>query len=276
MYNGKAAEAEIKTLAEASGGTHLENDLIRHNLVVFRGGENALQYLPPMGDVPPEARLNLVIHHLRHNEVSSCGCGLAIGGAAYDVAGVLGSCGWVFLHLLSLKHEQTVRMTQRCMMFAAMTYMASKYYSSSDCYSVQPGCWLHPGTCWQVGEAFNLVRDLEPTTPQEYILKGVVHACIGQSKGSTDHLKTAQQYFQLVGASQSECDTIPGRQCMASCFFLLKQFEDVLVFLQVSCSQGMLMCAASYVCCSGLTICNPYMVHAAEGARAVVGLAART
>ena len=35
-----------------------------------------------------------------------------------------------------------------------------------------------------------------------------------------------------VGASASECDTIPGRQCMASCFFLLKQFEDVLVFLQ--------------------------------------------
>ena len=36
----------------------------------------------------------------------------------------------------------------------------------------------------------------------------------------------AQQFFQLVGASASECDTIPGRQCMASCFFLLKQFED--------------------------------------------------
>lgn len=26
-------------------------------------------------------------------------------------------------------------------------------------------------------------------------------------------------------------DTIPGRQCMASCFFLLKQFEDVLIYL---------------------------------------------
>ncbi|GFH15618.1 uncharacterized protein HaLaN_11872, partial [Haematococcus lacustris] len=152
MYNGKAAEAELKQLAELSGGTHLENDLLRHNLVVFRGGENALQYLPGMADVPPEARLNLVIHHLRHNEV---------------------------------------------------------------------------------GEAYNLVKELEPSTPQEYILKGVVHASIGQKdKGNTDHLKTAQQYFQLVGSSPSECDTIPGRQCMASCFFLLKQYEDVLVFLQ--------------------------------------------
>jgi hypothetical protein len=35
-----------------------------------------------------------------------------------------------------------------------------------------------------------------------------------------------------VGASASECDTIPGRQCMASCFFLLKQFEDVLIYLK--------------------------------------------
>ena len=26
-------------------------------------------------------------------------------------------------------------------------------------------------------------------------------------------------------------DTIPGRQCMSSCFFLLKQFDDVLIYL---------------------------------------------
>mmetsp|Transcript_35995 Transcript_35995/g.106434 ORF Transcript_35995/g.106434 Transcript_35995/m.106434 type:complete len:556 (-) Transcript_35995:813-2480(-) len=151
MYNGKAAENELKVLAGPSGGSFMENALIRHNLVVFRGGDNALQVLPPLGDVPPEARLNLVIHYLRHDEVA---------------------------------------------------------------------------------EAFNLVKDLEPTTPQEYILKGVVHASIGQAKDSQEHLKTAQQYFQLVGASASECDTIPGRQCMSSCFFLLKQFDDVLVFLQ--------------------------------------------
>lgn len=68
-----------------------------------------------------------------------------------------------------------------------------------------------------------------PASPQ-----GVVHASLGQAKDSQDHLKQAQQYFQLVGASASECDTIPGRQCMASCFFLLKQFDDVMVFLSVS------------------------------------------
>ncbi|MEQ2261609.1 Intraflagellar transport protein 56, partial [Xenotaenia resolanae] len=65
----------------------------------------------------------------------------------------------------------------------------------------------------------------------EYILKGVVNAALGQEIGSRDHLKIAQQFFQLVGGSASECDTIPGRQCMASCFFLLRQFEDVLIYL---------------------------------------------
>jgi len=33
--------------------------------VVFRSGQGALQVLPPLVDVIPEARLNLVIYHLR-------------------------------------------------------------------------------------------------------------------------------------------------------------------------------------------------------------------
>ena len=149
LYNGKAAEAELKVLGD-QGLNLQDNDLIRHNIVVFRGGENALQVLPPLVDFVPAARLNLVIHYLRNDEVK---------------------------------------------------------------------------------EAFELVKDLEPTTPQEYILKGVVNASIGQASGSREHLKMSQQFFQLVGASASECDTIPGRQCMASCFFLLKQFEDVNIYL---------------------------------------------
>ena len=154
LYNGKAAETELKALEEytGAGGSFTDNDLIRHNLVVFRGGDDALQVLPPLENVPPEARLNLVIYYLRNGEPQ---------------------------------------------------------------------------------EALNLIKDLEPTTPQEYILKGVVHATIGQAQqDGTEHLKMAQQCFQIVGASASECDTIPGRQCMASCFFLLKQFDDVLIYLK--------------------------------------------
>ncbi|XP_070844801.1 intraflagellar transport protein 56 isoform X1 [Chaetodon trifascialis] len=179
LYNGKAAEAELKNLIDISSCSfEFAKELIRHNLVVFRGGEGALQVLPPLIDVIPEARLNLVIYYLRQDDVQ---------------------------------------------------------------------------------EAYNLIQDLVPTTPQEYILKGVVNAALGQEIGSRDHLKIAQQFFQLVGGSASECgtlnrnlisvilksllcelvciicfwlsDTIPGRQCMASCFFLLRQFEDVLIYL---------------------------------------------
>lgn len=151
LYNGKAAEQELVMLAEkTSHSCKFAEDLIRHNLVVFRGGEGALNVFPSLLDVIPEARLNLVIYHLK----------------------------------------------------------------SADLVS-----------------AFNLMKDTEPATPQEYILKGIVNAAIGQEQESREHLKVAQQFFQLVGGSASECDTIPGRQCMASCFFLLKQFDDVLIYL---------------------------------------------
>ncbi|XP_075559021.1 tetratricopeptide repeat domain 26 [Dermacentor variabilis] len=151
LYNGKAAEAELKSLRERASPTFTyAQDLIKHNLVVFRGGEGALQVLPGLVGAIPEARLNLVIYYLKQDNIQ---------------------------------------------------------------------------------EAHNLIKDLEPTVPHEYILKGVVNAAIGQAQGSREHLKIAQQFFQLVGGSASECDTIPGRQCMASCFFLLKQFDDVLLYL---------------------------------------------
>ncbi|CAH8440964.1 unnamed protein product [Heterobilharzia americana] len=150
-YNGKAAEAELKALQELSTSSFTyAQDLIKHNLVVFRNGEGALQVLPPLIDVLPEARLNLIIFHLKNDELQ---------------------------------------------------------------------------------EAYELTKEIDPSTPQEYILKGVVNAILGQEHGSREHLKMAQQYFQLVGGSASECDTISGRQCMSSCFFLLRQFDDVLIYL---------------------------------------------
>ncbi|KAG8523320.1 Intraflagellar transport protein 56 [Galemys pyrenaicus] len=70
LYNGKAAEAELKSLMDnASSSFEFAKELIRHNLVVFRGGEGALQVLPPLVDVIPEARLNLVIYYLRQDDV---------------------------------------------------------------------------------------------------------------------------------------------------------------------------------------------------------------
>ena len=90
LYNGQAAEAELKVLLEKTGNKDYTNDIVKHNLVVFREGEGALQTLPPLVDVVVEARLNLVIYYLQQDEIE---------------------------------------------------------------------------------EAYNLIKDLEPSTPQEYILK---------------------------------------------------------------------------------------------------------
>lgn len=35
---------------------------------------------------------------------------------------------------------------------------------------------------------------------------------------SREHVRVAQQLFKVIGASTTERDTIPGRQCMLSCF----------------------------------------------------------
>merc|ERR1719454_2087224 len=68
LYNGKAAESELKVLADQ--GVNLnDNDLVKHNLVVFLNGEKALKVLPQMIDFIPEAKLNLVIYYLRNDEI---------------------------------------------------------------------------------------------------------------------------------------------------------------------------------------------------------------
>jgi len=36
----------------------------------------------------------------------------------------------------------------------------------------------------------------------------------------------------LIGTSATECDTIPGRQALASYLFLNKQYEDVILYLK--------------------------------------------
>lgn len=67
LANGRAAELELKNLTASDG--IFGADLIRHNLVVFRNGEGALQVLPSLVDIIPEARLNLAIHYLRNNDI---------------------------------------------------------------------------------------------------------------------------------------------------------------------------------------------------------------
>jgi intraflagellar transport protein 56 len=85
----------------------------------------------------------------------------------------------------------------------------------------------------QVNQAYNLIKDIQPQNTKEYILKAVVHCLLGQQGDKNqDHLKKAQTYFQSIGASASECDTIEGRQCMASCFRLNGIYNDEIIYLE--------------------------------------------
>ncbi|KAG5895880.1 hypothetical protein JTB14_000495 [Gonioctena quinquepunctata] len=131
LYNGTSAENELRTIIDQSANVGFGYDLLKHNLVVFRDGDGAMQIFPSLVDIVPEARLNLVIHYLRNNDTR---------------------------------------------------------------------------------EAFDLLKDLQPAVPQEYILKGVVNAALGQDLNLHEHIKIAEECFHLVGSST-------------------RQFEEVLVYL---------------------------------------------
>jgi intraflagellar transport protein 56 len=84
-----------------------------------------------------------------------------------------------------------------------------------------------------VTQAYDLIKDLLPNNTKEYILKAIVHCLLGQqSEKNQEHLKKAQIYFQTIGASTNECDTIEGRQCMASCFRLNGLYNDEIIYLE--------------------------------------------
>jgi intraflagellar transport protein 56 len=69
LTSGKDAESELQQLKSSASSSLLDHDLVRHNLVVFRGGAHALRELQPLLKSVPEARLNLVIYYLRRGSV---------------------------------------------------------------------------------------------------------------------------------------------------------------------------------------------------------------
>lgn len=100
LYNGRVAEQDIRHSVDA--GT-FGDELLKHNAVVFGGGEGALNVLPQLIDVVPESRLNLSIFYMKRGEA---------------------------------------------------------------------------------GEAFQLMKNIEPNIPTAYILKGVIYATLGQRNHS--------------------------------------------------------------------------------------------
>jgi intraflagellar transport protein 56 len=45
LCDGKMVEADLKSLQDVLNSAPIENDLLNHNIVVFRNGEGALQVL---------------------------------------------------------------------------------------------------------------------------------------------------------------------------------------------------------------------------------------
>ncbi len=86
--------------------------------------------------------------------------------------------------------------------------------------------------------ALELIEDAVPLDPVQYILKAVAYSCMAEhctkpipAKEREMYKLKAMELFNAVGASASECDTIPGRQSMASKLFLAGAFADVNVYL---------------------------------------------
>ena len=90
---------------------------------MFQNGEGALQSLPSLVDVIPEARLNLVIYYLKQGNITP---------TLYP---------WMETNIILVLKDN-------------------------------------------LQEAYALMKDVEPSQPAEYILKGVVNATIGQEQNS--------------------------------------------------------------------------------------------
>uniref|UniRef100_A0A1I7XU91 TPR_REGION domain-containing protein n=1 Tax=Heterorhabditis bacteriophora TaxID=37862 RepID=A0A1I7XU91_HETBA len=67
-YTGKAALPEVDSLQRATLYP-AARELLRHNQVVFRNGDGALQVFPSLMDTLPEARVNLILYYLKREDV---------------------------------------------------------------------------------------------------------------------------------------------------------------------------------------------------------------
>jgi len=123
----------VALLKDSLSNCPFGKELLEHNLVIFRNGEGALQVLPGLLDVIPEAKLNLVTHYLRQVE------------------------------------QPPLTLPVIC-----ITRMNSNV----------PFRFKH-----ELKEAFQLIQDVEPTLPIEFILKGTVYTLMGQETNNVSSVR---------------------------------------------------------------------------------------
>ncbi|KAI6182027.1 Tetratricopeptide repeat protein 26 [Aphelenchoides fujianensis] len=79
-----------------------------------------------------------------------------------------------------------------------------------------------------VDAAYELMKDQEGGGAQYSLLKAITFAIKGYEEQSQELLESSANFFKAFGESSSDCDTIAGRQSMASAYFL---FDEVLIYL---------------------------------------------
>ncbi|CAD5216238.1 unnamed protein product [Bursaphelenchus okinawaensis] len=151
LYNARAADTELKKLKNITASElQFGKDVIVHNTVVFRNGDGALQVLPALVDVVPEARLNLCIYYLKKNNIDA---------------------------------------------------------------------------------AFEMMENKD-TFGQNSLLRAITYTMKGYEERNKEMLESAARLFKDFGDTESDCDTIAGRQSMASAEFLWRQFDQALIYLR--------------------------------------------
>ena len=73
---------------------------------------------------------------------------------------------------------------------------------------------------------------MDADSPQSHLVLGILNAELGHLHGDANALAKAKHHFQSMGQSSTDCDTIPGRQCMASYHLLMNEFEDANLYLE--------------------------------------------
>lgn len=139
--SGSTGGSSSSSSSSSAGGG---SALLRHNLVVMRDGEDALTHLPPLLDVVPEARFNLAAHHLRN----AASIGLHRNGAAVAAAASPPSSSTSILGGPNKTADGTINVS------------------------------LNVGPMNGIEEAYRLVRDLVPKTPNDFVIKGTVNAAM--------------------------------------------------------------------------------------------------
>lgn len=81
-------------------------------------------------------------------------------------------------------------------------------------------------------EAYNMLQEFMPLDINESLLKATVDFAYGQVSGDPNLIAGASEVFKEFGKMEDRCDTIQGRQALATHKFIEREWDSVLKILQ--------------------------------------------